>query len=155
MKRVNMDKTSHIKIYIRDAKNEDIDTILCIWRDAELTHKPKGRDTKENLLLQLQLPQIKIFIASIDSEDVASIMVTHDGRKGWLNRLAVKKKYRNQGIAQELISHSERWLASQGLEIYATLIDDPNDPSMNLFSKADYTRHDDIVYFTKKLNPEV
>ena len=155
MKRLNMDKTNRIKINIRNAKKEDVDTILSIWRSAELTHKPKGRDTRENLLLQLQLQQIKIFIASIESEDVATVMVTHDGRKGWLNRLAVKKNYRNHGIAQKLIAHSEKWLASQGLEIYATLIDDPNDPSMNLFMKAGYTKHDDIIYFTKKIHPEV
>ncbi len=150
-----MDKLKQTQITIRKADKHDIDTILRIWRDAELTHKPKGRDTKENLLSQLQLPQIKIFIASIDSEVVATVMVTHDGRKGWLNRLAVKRKYRNQGIAQELITHSEKWLASQGLEIYAALIDDPNDPSMNLFSKAGYTQHDDIIYYTKKVNPDV
>jgi len=155
MKRLNMDKINRIKINIWNAKKEDVDIILRIWRDAELIHKPKGRDTRKNLLSQLQLPQIKIFIASIDNEDVATVMVTHDGRKGWLNRLAVRKNYRNHGIAQEVIAHSEKWLASQGLEIYATLIDDPNDPSMNLFSKAGYTKHDDILYFTKKVNPDV
>jgi len=150
-----MDKSKHIEIIIRKASQQDIDTILRIWQNAELTHKPKGRDTKENLLSQLRLPQICVFIAAIEEKDVAMIMVTHDGRKGWLNRLTVLKNYRNKGIAQKLIAHSENWLAAQGLEIYATLIDDPNDPSMNLFMKAGYTKHNDIVYFTKKKHPEV
>jgi len=150
-----MDKIICIKIDIRDAKIKDVETILTIWKKADLTYKPKGRDTKENLISQLGLPQICVFIASFMDKDVATIMVTHDGRKGWLNRLAVMKKFRNKGIAQQLIAHSEKWLASKGLEIFATLIDDPNDPSMNLFSKAGYTKHNDIIYFTKKLHPEV
>ncbi|MBC8383740.1 MAG: GNAT family N-acetyltransferase [Candidatus Cloacimonetes bacterium] len=150
-----MDKSEQTQITIRKASQQDIDTTIRIWRNAELTHKPKGRDTKENLHSQLRLPQICVFIAAIKGKDVGTIMVSHDGRKGWLNRLAVLKKYRNKGIAQKLIAHSENWLASQGLEIYATLIDDPNDPSMNLFMKAGYTKHNDIVYFTKKLNPDV
>ncbi len=150
-----MNKTKYIKIDIRDAEKEDVDAILLIWKDAELTHKPQGRDTRENLISQLGLPQICVFIANFMNKDVATIMVTHDGRKGWINRLAVMKEYRNKGIAQQLIAHSEKWLASQGLEIYATLIDDPNDPSMNLFTKAGYTKHNDIIYFTKKKNPEV
>jgi len=150
-----MDKSEQIEITIRKATKQDIDTILKIWRKAELTHKPKGRDTEYSLHSQLQLPQIRVFIAAIEGKDVATIMVTHDGRKGWLNRLAVLKIYRNKGIAQKLIAHSEKWLASQGLKIYATLIDDPNDPSMNLFIKAGYTKHNDIIYFTKKLHPEV
>jgi len=150
-----MDKSEQIEITIRKATKQDIDTILKIWQNAELTHKPKGRDTKYNLHSQLQLPQIRVFIAAIEGKDVATIMVRHDGRKGWLNRMAVLKIYRNKGIAQKLIAHSEKWLASQGLKIYATLIDDPNDPSMNLFIKAGYTKHNDIIYFTKKLHPEV
>ena len=150
-----MNRANDTKITMRNASQQDFDTILRIWKDAELTHKPKGRDTKENLISQLALPQICVFIASIQSKDVGTIMVTHDGRKGWLNRLAVMKEFRNKGIAQQLIAHSENWLSSQGLEIYATLIDDPNDPSMNLFEKAGYTKHNDIVYFTKKLHPKV
>lgn len=150
-----MDKSEQIEITIRKASQQDIDTIISIWRNAELTHKPKGRDTKKNLHSQLQLPQIGVFIAAIKGKDVATIMVSHDGRKGWLNRLAVLKNYRNKGIAQKLIAYSEKWLASQGLEIYATLIDDPNDPSMNLFMKSGYTKHNDIVYFTKKKHPRV
>ena len=150
-----MNRSKETKITIRNASQQDVNTILRIWQDAELTHKPKGRDTKENLFSQLGLPYICVFIASILDKDVATIMVTHDGRKGWLNRLAVLKEFRNKGIAMQLIIYSEKWLASQGLEIYATLIDDPNNPSMNLFEKAGYTKHDDIVYFTKKLHPEV
>ena len=150
-----MDKSEQTQITIRKANQQDIDTIIQIWRNAELTHKPNGRDTKENLHSQLLLPQIRIFVASLKNEDVGTIMVTHDGRKGWLNRLAVLKNCRNKGIAQKLIAHSEKWLARNGIEIYATLIDDPNDPSMNLFMKAGYTKHNDIVYFTKKKNPEV
>ena len=150
-----MDKSEQIQISIRKASRQDIDTILKIWQIAELTHKPKGRDTKENLHSQLRLPQIGVFIAAIKGEDVATIMVSHDGRKGWLNRLAVLKNYRNIGIAHKLIAHSENWLASRGLEIFATLIDNPNDPSMNLFMKSGYTKHNDIVYFTKKKHPEV
>ncbi|MDP8226917.1 MAG: GNAT family N-acetyltransferase [Candidatus Celaenobacter polaris] len=150
-----MDKSKHFEITIQEASQQDIDTILKIWQNAELTHKPNGRDRKENLQKQIKLPKVRIFIAEIDKKFVGTVMVTHDGRKGWLNRLAVLQNYRKKGIAQKLIVHSEKWLASQGLEIYATLIDDPNNPSMNLFIKAGYTKHDDIVYFTKKLHPEV
>ena len=150
-----MDRSDQVEITIREASQQDIETIIRIWQNAELTYKPIGRDTKENLHSQLLLPQICVFIAAIKCEDVATIMVSHDGRKGWLNRLAVLKKYRNKGIAQKLIAHSEKWLARNGIEIYATLIDDPNDPSINLFMKAGYAKHNDIVYFTKKKHQEV
>ncbi|HEX37983.1 MAG TPA: GNAT family N-acetyltransferase [Candidatus Cloacimonetes bacterium] len=39
-------------------------------------------------------------MAEKGGEIIGSVMVTHDGREGWLNRLAVLKEFRNKSIAQ-------------------------------------------------------
>ena len=137
-------------VKIREASKSELSNILQLWNDAELIHKPLGRDRLENLQNQMNASNFCILLAEQNSLLIGSVMVTHDGRKGWINRLAMLKKFRNQGIAMALIKEAERWLSDQDIEIYAALIDDPNDPSMNLFSKAGYTKHTDIIYFTKK-----
>jgi len=137
-------------VKIREASKSELSNILQLWNDAELIHKPLGRDRLENLQNQMNASNFCILLAEQNSLLIGSVMVTHDGRKGWINRLVVLKKFRNQGIAMALIKEAERWLSDQDIEIYAALIDDPNDPSMNLFSKAGYTKHTDIIYFTKK-----
>lgn len=142
-------------VKIRKATKSDLRNILQLWNDAELIHKPLGRDRLENLQKQMKASNYCLLLAEVDNLLIGSVMVTHDRRKGWINRLTVLNRYRKKGIAMTLIKTAEEWLSKQGIEIIAALIDDPNDPSMNLFSKAGYTKHTDIIYFTKKEYPEV
>jgi pyridoxine/pyridoxamine 5'-phosphate oxidase len=53
------------------------------------------------------------------------------------------------------VSEVEKRLSERGIEIFAGQIEDWNETSMLLFERLGYTRHDDIIYFTKRKNPEV
>jgi ribosomal protein S18 acetylase RimI-like enzyme len=80
---------------------------------------------------------------------------THDGRKGWINRLAVAPEFRHQGIAQLLLKEAEEEISRKGIEIVTCLIEDYNQTSMDFFQKAGYIKHNDIIYFTKRKYPQV
>ena len=72
-----------------------------------------------------------------DDKLVAVAVLTHDGRKGWINRLAVEPAYRRQGLARRLVAEAERWFAQDvGLEVWAALIERHNDASLLLFERA-------------------
>ena len=86
---------------------------------------------------------------------VGAILGTHDGRKGWLNRMAVAPDHRKRGIAAMLVRAVEQRLIDLGIEIFACQIEDWNETSMIVFEHLGYTRHDDIIYFTKRLRPDV
>jgi ribosomal protein S18 acetylase RimI-like enzyme len=86
---------------------------------------------------------------------IGSILATHDGRKGWLNRLAVSPNYRKRGIARMLVQEAEKRLLSRGIEIFACQIEDWNQTSMSVFENLGYTKHNDITYFSKRLRPDV
>lgn len=61
------------------------------------------------------------FIAEIEQEIVGCVMCGHDGRRGYLQHLAVRPQARRQGIAQALV---EKCLAELGqLGIYKCHID--------------------------------
>jgi len=133
----------------------DIDQMLTLWQAAGLSHRPKGRDTQANILRQMQEDNTK-FIGIFDQGILIAVAIaSHNGRKGWINRLAVHPDFRRKGIASKLINHCEEWLSEEGIEIFAVLIESDNPESMALFDKNEYTRHDDIIYFTKKKYPEV
>ena len=48
--------------------------------------------------------------AFADGKLVGIVVATHDGRKGWINRLAVHPDYRRRGIAKKLIEEAEEYL---------------------------------------------
>jgi len=84
---------------------------------------------------------------------VAVAVLTHDGRKGWINRLAVDPAYRRCGLAQRLITDAEQWFTREvGLEVWAALIEQDNTASQALFERMGYGRHD-LVYVSKRTRP--
>ena len=133
----------------------DIEQILKLWQTSGLSHRPQGRDTKNNILNQMQQESTKFIGIFEEGVLIAVSIVSHNGRKGWINRLAVHPEFRRKGIACKLIKYCEDWLSSEGIEIFAVLIESDNPDSIALFDKNEYTRHDDIIYFTKKKYPGV
>jgi len=88
--------------------------------------------------------------AFVDGDLVGVTITSDDGRKGWINRLAVVPETRGKGVAMRLIRESERILRKRGRHLFCVQIEDYNKGSMKLFEKAGYKREDDIIYFTKR-----
>ncbi|MCP4220609.1 MAG: GNAT family N-acetyltransferase [bacterium] len=86
---------------------------------------------------------------------IATVLITHDGRRGWINRLAVAKDFQHKGIARKLLEDAENILNQQGLGLFSCLIEADNPYSMAFFHKAGYIEHTDIVYFTKRKFPGI
>ena len=140
---------------IRDFEIEEYDILIELWEKAELPYRPLGRDSKENISKQIEQPNISFLFVEIEDKIIGSIIISHDGRKGWINRIAILPEYRNLGIASYLIDDAEKRLKKIGIKIVASLIEDWNLKSLKLFDKLGYIRHPDIIYFTKRKSAEV
>jgi len=77
------------------------------------------------------------------------VLGTHDGRKGWINRLAVAKEFRRQNIALKLVTAVENKRDEPGIDIIACLIEPEHTVSRIFFSKLGYTKAP-VEYFSKK-----
>ncbi|MCX6027961.1 MAG: GNAT family N-acetyltransferase [Chloroflexi bacterium] len=128
----------------------DYAAILELWRHAGLPVRAEGRDAPEAFARQMA-SGIQRVIGLRDGERLVAVAVlTHDGRKGWINRLAVDPVYRRRGLAQTLIAEAERWFTEAvGLEIWAALLEAENHTSQALFDDLGY-RRGNIVYVSKR-----
>ena len=142
-------------ISLRPLTIDDYDGLCDLWQEAGLPYRPNGRDTRENISSQMRSDCSIYLVAEEDGRMVGAVLGTHDGRKGWINRLAVAPDHRKRGIAAILVRAVEERLLERGIEIFACQIEDWNEPSMTVFDHLGYTRHDDIIYFTKRLRPDV
>ena len=142
-------------LWIRELSIDDYDRLIDLWDRSALPYKPHGRDARERIARELQGPSAIFLVAEIDGELVGSVLGTHDGRKGWINRLCVAPEHRGNGIGRELVREVEERLEKLGIEIVTCLIETWNGGSMAFFAALGYVRHDDIVYFSKRKGPEV
>jgi len=140
---------------IRELRPEDYDALITLWEAAGLPYRPKGRDSREAIQRQLNQPTAIYLVAELNGKIVGSALGTHDGRKGWINRVAVHPDYRHRGIARRLVEAVEQRFRELGIGIFAALIEDWNKTSMEVFERLGYQRHQDIYYYSKRGHPEV
>lgn len=139
---------------IRRMRAEDYPDVVSIWDQAGLPYQPRGRDSEERITEQLRKECCIYLVAESGDMVVGSLLITHDFRKGWLNRLAVRPSWQGRGVARELVRHAEELLLALGVRIYAVQVHQHNLGSRQLFSRLGYEEHDDIVYCSKRLGPE-
>jgi ribosomal protein S18 acetylase RimI-like enzyme len=142
---------------IRKFRIEDYDRVMELWASGDLPLKPQGRDSRENIARQIGLPNVRFLVAEEGKGGrvIGTVLATHDGRKGWINRLAVDPVVRRKGIGARLVRAAEDWLGSQGMDILACLIEEDNAVSMAVFEKLGYMKHPEIIYFAKRKYPGV
>lgn len=129
----------------------DYERIVALWQAAGLHIKPTGRDARESFERQLAGgTQTALGIETEQGELIGVTLITHDGRKGWINRLAVHPDYRRRGIAKSLIAAAEETLRSQGMDVIAALIEPENNASFGLFVDAGYVDWPGIHYVSKR-----
>lgn len=129
----------------------DYDALIELWTAAALPFKPNGRDSREAFAKQNEGgTQFPIGIWTEDRQLVGAVLATHDGRRGWINRLAVHPDYRRHGIGTQLIEAAEKMLGDCGLGIICALIAPDNTASLSMFEEAGYHEHVGTHYVSKR-----
>jgi len=142
-------------IKLRNFKITDFESVISLWNDAGLPYRPKGRDRKEKIEKELENDCSIFLVVEHSNKIIGVVFGTHDGRKGWINRLAVHPTYRNKGIAKMLVTEVEKCFLNRGIEIMTCLIERENVDSQSAFKKLGFKEWSDIVYFSKRMNPDV
>lgn len=140
-------------ILIRQFKPEEYDKVISLWNSANLPVRPKGRDKRENINKQISNGTSIILVAELNKKMVGAVLGTHDGRKGWINRLVVDTEFRRKNIATELVSEVEKWFKESGIEVFSCVIEGANTVSVQLFNKLGYSEWD-VRYFSKRKSTE-
>ncbi|MBN2305884.1 MAG: GNAT family N-acetyltransferase [Anaerolineae bacterium] len=134
---------------------DDYDDVRGLWEESGLPVKPGGRDSREQFAQQLAGGTQVVLGLRSSERLIGVVVVTHDGRKGWINRLAVHPDTRRQGAGQRLIIEAERVLREQGMHVIAVLIAGGNEASLALFERAGYTVYPGVHYLTKRDSQDV
>ncbi len=128
----------------------DYEEMVKLWKNAGLPTRLRGRDSKESIEAQMKACPEFFVGAFADSQLIGTVIASSDGRKGWINRLAVHPKHRRRGVAKALVAEAERILRGSGVEIFSVLIMSHNRASKELFRNLGYEELEEVRYFSKK-----
>jgi N-acetylglutamate synthase len=143
-----------LEITIREMTPEDYDSVTRVWTEAGLPYRPLGRDRPDKMRAEMNRGTAVFLVAETGGRVVGVVLGTHDGRRGWINRLAVLPAYQRHGIAIRLVREVEQRVEGLGIEIVSALIESDNEASMGFFRAIGYLYSPDVEYVSKRRSPD-
>ncbi len=120
------------KLLTTDMVNQ---TIL-FWKQIKGVHlHENGEDTKEGIDAYLLRNPDCSYVAVEEEVIVGAILAGHDGRRGFINHLAVAPEYRKQGIATKLIQLAEDAFKKNGIHKSALFVLKDNYSGIEFYKK--------------------
>jgi N-acetylglutamate synthase len=138
------------EVTIREMTIDDYDAVTRVWTEAGLPFRPRGRDRLEKMRMEMARGTAVFLVAETGDAVVGVVLGTHDGRRGWINRLAVLPAYQRQGIACRLVREVEARTDALGIDIVAALVESDNEASLAFFRQIEYVHSPDVEYVSKR-----
>jgi len=131
----------------------DLADLITLWRVAGLKISPT--DTITGLRRHIGVSgHLALALCTPDGTIIGSVLGSDDGRRGWINHLAIHPEYQSQGLGRLLIETITTRLKAQGCEKINLLITGANQKVIP-FYQANGFGFDDIIYMTKWITGDV
>jgi N-acetylglutamate synthase len=101
-------------VQFREMEISDYDQVIPLWQESEGV-KLRDADSKSGIEKYLKRNPGLSFVAIIEGNIVGTIMSGHDGKRGYIQHLAVMQKLRKSGIGTKLLSMCVQALKDQGI----------------------------------------
>jgi ribosomal protein S18 acetylase RimI-like enzyme len=109
---------------IADATDDDIDAVVALWTRCGLTRP--WNDPRADIALARRGPNATVLVGRDDEGIVASVMIGHDGHRGWFYYLAVDPEKQGCGFGRAVTQAAEQWLAACGIEKVMLMVREDN-----------------------------
>jgi ribosomal protein S18 acetylase RimI-like enzyme len=134
---------------IREFRITDYEEVMHLWKDSGLVIRPG--DEIDGIKVKLERDPDIFLVAEEKREIVGVVMGAWDGRRGWINHLAVRSSRQRSGIGTALLRELERRLAAKGAEKVNAQIYRWNQQSIDFFKASGYEVHEDLIMIGKSL----
>jgi len=94
--------------------DDDIASVAALWQRCGLTRP--WNDPAADIALARSGPNATVLVGRDDSRLVASVLVGHDGHRGWVYYVAVDPDCRHKGYGRLIMDAAEGWLRGRGIE---------------------------------------
>lgn len=109
---------------IRDATAADRDAVVALWRACGLV--ASYNDPARDFDFAVEGACSTILVTDIEGAVRSSVMVGHDGHRGWLYYVATDPACRKRQIGRRTVLAAETWLRDRGVEKVQLLVRETN-----------------------------
>jgi ribosomal protein S18 acetylase RimI-like enzyme len=121
---------------IAPIEDADVDAIASLWERCGLTRP--WNDPHADIARARRGPNSAILAAKRGDAIVASVMVGHDGHRGWFYYLGVDPEEQGSGLGRQITAAAERWLKARGIGKAMLLIRPENTKVQGFYAALGY-----------------
>ena len=133
---------------IRTFEMRDYEQVASLWRAAGLTLHLS--DDAPSIRQKLQRDPELFIVGEVDGQVVGAVLGCYDGRRGWVNHLAVAPRRQRSGLGTMLMAELEARFRAIGCVKVNLLIEPDNSGVQRFYDGIGYTR-DELVFMEKTL----
>jgi ribosomal protein S18 acetylase RimI-like enzyme len=125
---------------IRELTELDALSVTALWTEAGLT-RPWNDAAMD---FQRALDGATSAVLGLERDDVllGTVMVGHDGHRGWVYYLAVRTTHQRQGVGSELMSAAEEWQRQTGAVKVQLMVRNENESALRFYRRVGYETSD-------------
>ena len=110
---------------VKSAVAEDEQAVVALWRACDLV--ASYNDPVADFRFAKAGPCSDVLVAVDEAGEIAgSVMVGHDGHRGWLYYVATRPASRGQGVGRSMVQAAEQWLRQRGVAKVQLLVRETN-----------------------------
>jgi ribosomal protein S18 acetylase RimI-like enzyme len=128
---------------------EWFEDVVGLWERAGLTRP--WNDPRADLRRAVDGPASLVLIGVKGDRLIATVMVGHDGHRGWVYYLAVSPEAQREGHGRTMMSAAEAWLRARGIPKLNLMVRSGNQAVGDFYRSLGY-EIDDVLVFSRRLD---
>lgn len=129
---------------IEPLTTEHAESVVALWQEAGLTRP--WNDPVADFRRAVQGPDSAVFGGfAAPGALVATVMVGHDGHRGWMYYLAVAAGHRGRGLGSALVRDCEEWVRERDIPKIQLMVRRDNLDAVALYEYLGYEPSDVVV----------
>ena len=135
-------------VLIRTFEMRNYEQVAALWRAAGLTLHLS--DDAQSIQQKLERDPELFIVGEVDGQVVGAVLGCYDGRRGWVNHLAVAPRRQRNGLGTMLMAELEARFRAIGCVKVNLLIEPDNSGVQRFYDGIGYIR-DELVFMEKTL----
>jgi hypothetical protein len=139
---VNMDFAGTLSI--APIEDDDVASVIALWERCGLTRP--WNDPAADIALARRGDNAAVLVGRDGGTIVASVMVGHDGHRGWVYYVSVDPDCRANGFGRGIMTAAEQWLRERGIPKLMLIVRRDNAKVQAFYETLDYAEQERILY---------
>lgn len=137
-------RTASHPLTVTAIEDSDIAEVIALWQRCGSTRP--WNDPAGDIALARKETNATVLLARNDGAVVASVLVGHDGHRGWVYYVTVDPDYRFKGYGRAIMSAAEDWLRARGIEKLQLMVRGDNAKVHAFYESLGYFEQERVVF---------